>query len=203
MARSTSATVSEKVSASTTARRSPSRAPARRLTCDQRRSGCLTRRSACCTKFAGLRWRRWRLFLLLILATYDPQDPSWSHVVETEYDSQRRRADRRLVLRLVALPDRPVLLPAGGDARGRGCPRHSGTPQSRGPEAAGESDDLVARFAWERWLGFMLFFWARTAWKPRACTRLMPRCHWLPAVLSAMRCPRGCCIALGAVGGPC
>ncbi len=97
------------------------------------------------------------LFLLLVLVTYDKNDPGWSHAVVSHHVSNAGGrvgawfAD--LLLYLFGLSAYLwILLCAGTVLRGYRALR---ADQPRRKSAAVQPD---VRFAWERWLGFGLLF---------------------------------------------
>ncbi len=96
------------------------------------------------------------LFLLLILATYNPQDPSWSHAVETDqianWGGRFGAWAADLSLYLVGLSAYLLVLMLAVSVV-RGFRNKSDLP----------ADELIPRFAWERWLGFALLFFGATA----------------------------------------
>ncbi|MGB7301698.1 MAG: DNA translocase FtsK 4TM domain-containing protein [Burkholderiaceae bacterium] len=96
-------------------------------------------------------------FLFLILATYDPQDPGWSHVIQTStihnFGGRVGAWFSDLFLYLFGLTSYLLILMLGvGVVRGI---------RAKAPLAATEivtEDDDAGRFAWERYVGFAVFF---------------------------------------------
>ncbi len=96
------------------------------------------------------------VFLFLILVTYDPQDPSWSHAVESDTFHNLGGPTGAwlsdLALYLAGLSAYLFVLMLGV-AVVRGFRNKGNLPP----------DELIPRFAWERWLGFSLLFLGTTA----------------------------------------
>lgn len=170
MARSSSATLTEKSTANSSARRVVKSARLKQETDMSSTPFGLPEKAV--RLLHEIRWialAALALFLFLILATYEPQDPSWSHVVETNTIAN---AGGRLgawfsdlFLYLTGLSSY-LLVGMLGVAVVRGI-RHR-------PNAEGE--DSIPRFAWEGWIGFLMLFLGATALEAS-------RLNWVNAVL--------------------
>ena len=152
-----------------------------------------------------LREARWislcflALFLFLVLVSYDPRDPGWSHAVLARADRQPGGQGRRLDRRLHAVPVRPVGLPVLGLPDDAGASRATGhciaiRPKSRSPS--------LTRFAWERWVGFVIMLdrLHRHRSGP-ALQRSMRPCRLAPGGLLGALVSQPVHEQLGAVGG--
>ncbi|MGH1358526.1 MAG: DNA translocase FtsK [Burkholderiaceae bacterium] len=137
-------------------------------------------------------------FLFLILATYNPQDPSWSHVVET--DSIGNAGGRigawfsDLFLYLTGL-SAYLLVVMLGVAVYRGIKNRPG-------DAVDEpAEDLLPRFAWERWVGFILLFVGATALEASRLHSINAVLPLAPGGLVGNALSEVLLSSLGAVGG--
>ncbi|MEZ5650474.1 MAG: DNA translocase FtsK 4TM domain-containing protein [Burkholderiaceae bacterium] len=133
-------------------------------------------------------------FLFLILATYDPQDPSWSHVIET---NTVHNAGGRigawfsdLMLYLTGLSAYlVVVMLVVAVVRGVHY------------KPLAERDEESSRFAWERWVGFAMFFIGATALEASRLHSLNAVLPLEPGGLIGATVAGGLLHALGPVGG--
>lgn len=143
-------------------------------------------------------------FLLLILATYSPQDPSWSHVVEAE--SIHNAGGRigawfsDLLLYLAGLSSY-LLVGMLGVAVVRGIRERRGDAVELASGESDEAGESVSRFAWERWLGFMLLFIGATALEASRLHSIDATLPLAPGGLIGNALSEGLMHSLGAVGG--
>ncbi|MFK7963388.1 MAG: DNA translocase FtsK [Burkholderiaceae bacterium] len=201
MARSSSATLSEKVSASTKARRASGRAARQEADVQTTPFGLPDKALRLLHEIRWIALAALGFFLLLILATYDPQDPSWSHVVAT--DSIHNAGGRigawfsDLLLYLTGLSSYLLVVMLGvAVVRGiRERRSHADLVES------GELSDTAARFAWERWLGFSLLFIGATALEASRLHSIDASLPLAPGGLIGNALAEGLMHSLGAVGG--
>ncbi|MEZ5660350.1 MAG: DNA translocase FtsK 4TM domain-containing protein [Burkholderiaceae bacterium] len=133
-------------------------------------------------------------FLFLILATYDPQDPSWSHVVDTQtvHNAGGRIGAwfSDLMLYLTGLSSYlVVMMLVVAVVRGVHY------------KPLAERDEESARFAWERWVGFAMFFVGATALEASRLHSLNAVLPLEPGGLIGAAVAGTLHHALGAVGG--
>ena len=134
-------------------------------------------------------------FLFLILATYDPQDPSWSHVIETtaiQNSGGRVGAWFSDLLLYLAGMSAYLLVLMLAVAVVRGI---------RARSDGSNPEDALPRFAWERWVGFSLFLLGAMALEASRLHSLDARLPLAPGGLIGNALADVALGALGAVGG--
>ncbi|MFA7667067.1 MAG: DNA translocase FtsK 4TM domain-containing protein, partial [Burkholderiaceae bacterium] len=149
------------------------------------------------------------LFLLLILATYDPADPGWSHAAAGQ---PVRNAGGRvgawfadLLLYLFGVSAYLLALAMGvsvlrGMAGLRAAARAQAAPGRR-PAGGNEALEPAHRFAWERWLGFALLLIGCVALESARLYSMQVMLPLAPGGVLGSLIATPLLEALGAVGG--
>lgn len=148
-------------------------------------------------------------FLFLILATYDPQDPGWSHVIQTStihnFGGRVGAWFSDLFLYLFGLSSYLlIVMLAVGVYRGiraKDPVLLAEAAESKGKAKASEEDDEANRIPWERYVGFVLFFAGAMALEASRLHSLDASLPLAPGGLIGNSLAGIAIGALGAVGG--